>query len=114
MGLGIGQRSIKSLLAEAPQRPAPSGTIQRRKTGFGVPIAKMDRPAAAISHLGMEARPLIAIASMSLVATLGLFRRMRGLNRAVSCDRTGSVRRIWRNRGVQSRFPDRTCRIAAM
>jgi asparagine synthase (glutamine-hydrolysing) len=40
MKLGIGQQSIKSLLAEAPQQPAPSGTIQRRKTGFGVPVAK--------------------------------------------------------------------------
>jgi hypothetical protein len=40
MRLGTGQQSIKSLLAEAPQQPAPSGTTQRRKTGFGVPIAK--------------------------------------------------------------------------
>ena len=40
IGLGIGQRNIKSLLAEAPSRPVPHGTIQRRKTGFGVPIAK--------------------------------------------------------------------------
>ncbi len=40
LGLGIGQRNIKSLLAEAPSRPAPPRTIQRRKTGFGVPIAK--------------------------------------------------------------------------
>ena len=40
MGLGVGQRNIKSLLAEAPNRPAPSRAIQRRKTGFGVPIAK--------------------------------------------------------------------------
>jgi asparagine synthase (glutamine-hydrolysing) len=38
--LGTGQQSIKSLLAEAPKQPAPSATIQRRKTGFGVPIAK--------------------------------------------------------------------------
>jgi len=40
MRLGTGQQSIKSLLAEAPKQPAPSGTIQRRKTGFVVPIAK--------------------------------------------------------------------------
>jgi asparagine synthase (glutamine-hydrolysing) len=40
MRLGAGQQSIKSLLAEAPKQPAPSGTIQRRKTGSGVPIAK--------------------------------------------------------------------------
>jgi len=40
MRLGIGQQSIKSLLAEAPKQRAPSGTIQRRKTGFVVPIAK--------------------------------------------------------------------------
>jgi asparagine synthase (glutamine-hydrolysing) len=38
--LGTGQQSIKSLLAEAPKQPAPSSTIQRRKTGFVVPIAK--------------------------------------------------------------------------
>ena len=40
IGIGIGQRNIKSLLAEAPSRPVPHSTIQRRKTGFGVPIAK--------------------------------------------------------------------------
>jgi asparagine synthase (glutamine-hydrolysing) len=40
MGFCIGQRSKKSLLAEAPNRPAPPGATQRRKTGFGVPIAK--------------------------------------------------------------------------
>ena len=40
VGLGIGQRNGKSLLAEAPSRPAPPGTVQLRKTGFGVPIAK--------------------------------------------------------------------------
>jgi asparagine synthase (glutamine-hydrolysing) len=40
IGLGLGQRNIKSLLAEAPSRPVPHDTIQRRKTGFGVPIAK--------------------------------------------------------------------------
>ena len=40
IGLGLGQRNIKSLLAEAPSRPAPHRTIQRRKTGFGVPIGK--------------------------------------------------------------------------
>ena len=40
IGLGMGQRDGKSLLAEAPSRPAPPGTIQHRKTGFGVPIAK--------------------------------------------------------------------------
>src|SRR6516225_5366649 len=34
IGLGLGQRNIKSLLAEAPSRPAPHRTIQRRKTGF--------------------------------------------------------------------------------
>ena len=38
--LGIGQRSIKSLLAEAPNQPVPASGIQRQKTGFGVPIAK--------------------------------------------------------------------------
>jgi asparagine synthase (glutamine-hydrolysing) len=40
IGLGTVQRNIKSLLAEAPSRPVPHDTIQRRKTGFGVPIAK--------------------------------------------------------------------------
>src|SRR5436309_3645003 len=40
IGLGTDQQRIKSLLAEAPKEPAPSGTIQRRKTGFAVPIAK--------------------------------------------------------------------------
>jgi asparagine synthase (glutamine-hydrolysing) len=39
VGLGLGQWNIKSLLAEAPSRPVPHDTIQRRKTGFGVPIA---------------------------------------------------------------------------
>ena len=38
--LGIGQRNIKSLLAEAPNRPVPAGAMQRPKTGFGVPVAK--------------------------------------------------------------------------
>jgi asparagine synthase (glutamine-hydrolysing) len=37
--LGIGQRSIKSLLAEAPNRPVPTGAMERPKTGFGVPVA---------------------------------------------------------------------------
>ena len=37
---GISQQSIKSLLAEAPKQRTPSGMIQRRKTGFVVPIAK--------------------------------------------------------------------------
>jgi len=40
IGLVPGQRNIKSLLAEAPKQPAPSGTIHRPKTGFVVPIAK--------------------------------------------------------------------------
>jgi asparagine synthase (glutamine-hydrolysing) len=40
IGLGIGQPSSKVLLAEAPQKPAPSGTVRRRKTGFVVPISK--------------------------------------------------------------------------
>jgi asparagine synthase (glutamine-hydrolysing) len=40
IGLGRGQRNSKSVLAEAPSRPMPRSTIQRRKTGFGVPIAK--------------------------------------------------------------------------
>ena len=40
IGLATGQQSIKSLLAEAPKQPAPSGTIHRPKTGFVVPIAK--------------------------------------------------------------------------
>jgi len=40
IGIGIDQRNIKSLLAEAPNRPVPHSTIRRRKTGFGVPIAK--------------------------------------------------------------------------
>jgi asparagine synthase (glutamine-hydrolysing) len=35
-----GQAKIKSLLAEAPSRPIRRGMIQRRKTGFNVPIAK--------------------------------------------------------------------------
>jgi asparagine synthase (glutamine-hydrolysing) len=40
LGIAVGQRNIKSLLAEAPSRPLPSGTTQRRKTGFNVPIAR--------------------------------------------------------------------------
>ncbi len=40
VGIGIGRRNIKSLLAQAPSRPVPHDTVQRRKTGFGVPIAK--------------------------------------------------------------------------
>ena len=40
LGIAVGQRNIKSLLAEAPSRPVPSGTTQRRKTGFNVPIAR--------------------------------------------------------------------------
>ena len=40
IGLGMGERDNKSLLAEAPSQPAPPGTIQQRKTGFGVPIAQ--------------------------------------------------------------------------
>ena len=40
IGFGVGRRNIKSLLAEAPSQPAPHRTIRRRKTGFGVPIAK--------------------------------------------------------------------------
>ena len=40
MSLGTVQQSSKSLLAEAPQQPAPSGMVQRQKTGFVVPIAK--------------------------------------------------------------------------
>jgi asparagine synthase (glutamine-hydrolysing) len=40
MGLGVGNQNIKSLLAQAPTRPVPARTIQRRKTGFSVPIAK--------------------------------------------------------------------------
>jgi asparagine synthase (glutamine-hydrolysing) len=39
IGLGKNRRSIKSLLAEAPNKPAPPGATQR-KTGFVVPIAK--------------------------------------------------------------------------
>jgi asparagine synthase (glutamine-hydrolysing) len=35
-----GQAKIKSLLAEAPSPPIRRGMIQRRKTGFNVPIAK--------------------------------------------------------------------------
>src|SRR5262249_2829429 len=47
--LNQGQRNIKSLLAEAPSRPVPHDTIQRRKTGFGVPIAKwIDRQQQSI------------------------------------------------------------------
>jgi asparagine synthase (glutamine-hydrolysing) len=34
------QRNTKSLLAQAPSRPVPEVTTERRKTGFGVPIAK--------------------------------------------------------------------------
>ena len=75
--------------------PAPEDRICRAH-------CQMDRPAAAISHLGVEAHSLAAIASMPLVATLGVFCRMRGLNRAVSRHRSGSVRRIWRNCRVQS------------
>ena len=49
IGLGLGQRNIKSLLAEAPSRPVPHDTVQRRKTGFGVPIAKwIDRQQQSI------------------------------------------------------------------
>jgi asparagine synthase (glutamine-hydrolysing) len=40
LGVGIGRRNIKSLLAEAPSRPVPHHAIQRHKTGFSVPIAK--------------------------------------------------------------------------
>jgi asparagine synthase (glutamine-hydrolysing) len=40
IGLGMGERDNKSLLAEAPSQPAPPGTVQQRKTGFGVPIAQ--------------------------------------------------------------------------
>jgi asparagine synthase (glutamine-hydrolysing) len=40
MGLGIGRRSIKSLLAEASNRSAPPAANQRQKTGFSVPIGK--------------------------------------------------------------------------
>jgi asparagine synthase (glutamine-hydrolysing) len=48
-GLGLGQRNIKSLLAEAPSRPVPHDTIQPSKTGFGVPIAKwIDRQQQSI------------------------------------------------------------------
>ena len=36
----IGQPKIKALLAEAPSQPFRRGMIQRRKTGFNVPIAK--------------------------------------------------------------------------
>ena len=35
-----GQAKIKSLLAESPERPIGGGMMQRRKTGFNVPIAK--------------------------------------------------------------------------
>ena len=35
-----GQAKIKSLLAEAPERPIRGGMMQRRKIGFNVPIAK--------------------------------------------------------------------------
>jgi asparagine synthase (glutamine-hydrolysing) len=38
--LGLGRRKIKSLLAEAPRRSVSRDTVQRRKTGFDVPIAK--------------------------------------------------------------------------
>jgi asparagine synthase (glutamine-hydrolysing) len=40
IGLGIGRRNNKSLLAEAPSRPVPHYTMRRHKTGFSVPIAK--------------------------------------------------------------------------
>ena len=40
IGIGIGRRNVKSLLADAPSRPVPHSAIQRRKTGFGVPVAK--------------------------------------------------------------------------
>jgi asparagine synthase (glutamine-hydrolysing) len=40
IAIGIGRQNVKSMLAEAPSRPVPPGTIQHRKTGFGVPIAK--------------------------------------------------------------------------
>src|SRR5262249_10885760 len=87
--------------------PAPEDRICRT-------YCQMDRPAAANSQIGVEARSLVAIASMSLVATLGLLRRMRGLNHADSRHHTGSVRRIWRNCGIQSRSSNRTCRIATV
>jgi asparagine synthase (glutamine-hydrolysing) len=44
IGLGLCQRNSKSLLAESPSRPVPHDTIRRRKTGFGVPIAKWIDP----------------------------------------------------------------------
>jgi asparagine synthase (glutamine-hydrolysing) len=40
VALDAGRRNAKSLLAEAPRRPVPGHVIQRRKTGFLVPIGK--------------------------------------------------------------------------
>ena len=51
MGLGARQRNVKHLLLDACYESEAPSTISRRKTGFLVPIAEMDRPAAAISHL---------------------------------------------------------------
>jgi len=40
MELRLGRSGPKSILAEAPSKPVPARTVQRRKTGFTVPIAK--------------------------------------------------------------------------
>ena len=101
MGLGAGQRNLKHLLLDACNEPEAPSTIPRRKTGFLVPIAKWIET-ATVSYLRVEAHSLAAIAAMPLVATLGVFCGVRGLKRAVSSDRTGSVRRIWRNCRLQS------------
>src|SRR5262249_56059398 len=71
--LGAGQQSIKSLLAEAPKQPAPSGTIQRRKTGFGVPIAKGIDRQQQTPRSAWQRVPLLESAELHLCKRCGSY-----------------------------------------